>query len=190
MNHLKIFYISTETALKSHSNIKKKHFINIISSACLLEFLETLHATQLYRIPLIDLAWVFHWFYARVFVLSLAIKRESSLILQNICTKYFGEIYCTVSGKCIPRKFVKDHKFSGLEIYLAKLECADIGYIRAMNERSTSSIKMKKNLFTLNEMCEKIQKSIKFPKISKSQISKTYLAKLASSLRDFNNNYA
>ena len=190
MNHLKIFYISTETALKSHSNIKKKHFINIISSACLLEFLETLHATQLYRIPLIDLAWVFHWFYARVFVLSLAIKRESSLILQNICTKYYGELYDTDSGKCIPQKFVKDHKFSGLEIYLAKLECADIGYIEAMNERSTSSIKMKKNLFTLKEMCEKIKKSIDFPKISKSQISKTYLPKLTSSLRDFNNAYS
>ena len=79
-------------------------------------------------------------------MLSLAIKRESSLILQNICTKYYGELYDTDSGKCIPQKFVKDHKFSGLEIYLAKLECADIGYIRAMNERSTSSIKMKKKL--------------------------------------------
>ena len=101
MNHLKIFYISTETALKSHSNIKKKHFINIISSACLLEFLETLHATQLYRIPLIDLAWVFHWFCARDFVLCVAIKRESSLILRNIRTRYFGGIYVTVSGKCI-----------------------------------------------------------------------------------------
>ena len=171
MNHLKIFYISTETALKSHSNMEKTCY-KFIFSAYLLEFLETLHTTQLYRIPLIDLAWVFHWFCASVFVLCLAIKRESSLILQNICTKYFGEIYCTVSGKCIPQKFVKDHKFSGLEIYLAKLECADIGYIRAMNERSTSSIKMKKNLFTLNEMCEKIQKSIKFPKFQKVKFQK------------------
>ena len=60
-----------------------------------------------------------------------------------------------------PQKFVKDHKFSSLEIYWAKLECADIVYIRAMNGRCTSSIKMKKkSLFTLEEMCEKIQKSM------------------------------
>ena len=59
-----------------------------------------------------------------------------------------------------PRKFVKDHKFSGLEIYSAKLGCADIVYIRAMNGGCTSSIKMEKNLFTLEEMCEKIQKSM------------------------------
>ena len=52
-----------------------------------------------------------------------------------------------------PRKFVKDHKFSGLEIYSAKLECADIVYIRAMNVRCTSSIQMKK-------MCEKTKKSM------------------------------
>ena len=59
-----------------------------------------------------------------------------------------------------PRKFVKDHKLSGLEIYSAKLGCADIVYIRAMNGGCTSSIKMEKNLFTLEEMCEKIQKSM------------------------------
>ena len=104
MNHLKIkkssFYISTEIALKSHSDMKKTCY-KFISSACLLEFRETLHTTQLYRIPLIDLAWVFHWFSAKVFVLYLAIKRESSLILRNICTRYFGGIYVTVSGRCI-----------------------------------------------------------------------------------------
>ena len=100
MNHLKIFYISTETALKSHSNMEKTCY-KFIFSAYLLEFLETLHTTQLYRIPLIDLAWVFHWFCARDFVLCVAIKRESSLILRNIRTRYFGGIYVTVSGKCI-----------------------------------------------------------------------------------------
>ena len=143
MKHLKIFYINTETALKSHSNMKK-YLINIISSAWHLEFLETFHATQVYRMSLIDLAWVFHCFCARVFVLCLAIKRESSLILRNICTRYFSRIYIqnyiADSGKWIPRKFLKDHKFSGLEIYLVKLKCTDINYIRAMNGKSTSSI--------------------------------------------------
>ena len=102
MNHLKIFYISTETALKSHSNMKKPCY-KFISSACLLEFLETLHTTQVCRIPLINLTWVFHWFCTRVFVLCLAIKRESRVILRNIRTRYFGGIYVTVSGKCIFR---------------------------------------------------------------------------------------
>ena len=102
MNHLKIsfFYISTETALKSHSDMKKTCY-KFISSACLLEFRETLHTRQLYRIPLIDLAWVFHWFCEKVFVLYLAIKRESILVLRNICTRYIGGIYVTVSGRCI-----------------------------------------------------------------------------------------
>ena len=57
-----------------------------------------------------------------------------------------------------PRKFVKDNKFSALEIYSAKLECADIVYIKAMNGRCTSSIQMKKILITLEEMCEKTKK--------------------------------
>ena len=59
-----------------------------------------------------------------------------------------------------PRKFVKDNKFSALEIYSAKLECADIVYIKAMNGRCTSSIQMKKILITLEEMCEKTKKSM------------------------------
>ena len=29
MDHLKIFYISTETAQKSHSNMKKKHLFPV-----------------------------------------------------------------------------------------------------------------------------------------------------------------
>ena len=99
-NRPKIFYISTETALKSHSNMKKTCY-KLISSACLLEFLEIRHTTQLYSIPLIDLAWVFRWFCARVFVLCSAIKRESSLILRNIRTRYFGGIYIAVSRKYI-----------------------------------------------------------------------------------------
>ena len=31
---------------------------------------------------MIDLAWIFHWFCARVFVMCSAIKRESSLISE------------------------------------------------------------------------------------------------------------
>ena len=51
-----------------------------------------------------------------------------------------------------PRKFVKNHKFSGLEIYSAKLECAHFVYIRAMNGRSTSSIKMKQKSVDTREI--------------------------------------
>ena len=91
-----------------------------------------------------------------------------------------------------PRKFVKDHKFSGLEIYSAKLGCADIVYIRAMNGGCTSSIKMEKNLFTLEAMCEKIQKSMNcgknFRKFQKLKLQKL-ISLNRSSLRDFNNPY-
>ena len=58
--------------------------MNIISSACLLEILETFHATQLHRIPLINLAWVILCFCARVSVLCFTMKRES---------RYFERIY-------------------------------------------------------------------------------------------------
>ena len=91
-----------------------------------------------------------------------------------------------------PLKFVKNHKFSGLEIYSAKLECVDIVYIRAMNGRCASSIKTKKNLFTLEEMCEKIQKSMNcgknFRKFQKLKLQKL-ISLNTSSLRDFNNPY-
>ena len=132
----------------------------------------------MYWIPLIDLAWVFHWFCARVFVLCLAIKRERNLILRNIWYQiYLGNI-CYSFGKINSlRKFVKDHVFSGLKIYLGKLECANIGYIRVTNGRLLHLSKWRKKLFTLMEMCEKIQKSMNCRK------------KLTSSLRDFNNPY-
>ena len=85
-----------ETALKSHSNMKKKHVITIIYSSCLPEFLETFHETQLYMIfqnNRIDLAWIFHCFCESAFTLLLAIKRESSLILGNFCICYFRQAY-------------------------------------------------------------------------------------------------
>ena len=90
------------------------------------------------------------------------------------------------------QKFLKDHKFSGLEICSAKLECSDIVYIRAMSGRYTSSIKLKKNMFKLEEMCEKIQKSINcwknFRKFQKLKLQKP-ISLNTSSLRDFNNPY-
>ena len=182
MNHLKIsfFYISTETALKSHSDMKKTCY-KFISSACLLEFRETLHTRQLYRIPLIDLAWVFHWFCEKVFVLYLAIKRESILVLRNICTRYIGGIYVTVSGRCILDKnlskiinflvWKSTHlNWSVLILFILELWMEDVSHLS----------KWKKNLFTLEKMCEKTKKHElrkKFPKIPKTQIAKTYLAK-------------
>ena len=78
-----------------------------------------------------------------------------------------------------PRKFVKDNKFSGLEIYSAKLECADIVYIRAMNGRCTSSIQMEKILITLEEMCEKAKKSMNWGK-NLRKFQKLKLQKLIS----------
>ena len=90
------------------------------------------------------------------------------------------------------RKFLKDHKFSCFEICSAKLECSDIVYIRTMNGRYTSSIKMKKNMFNVEEMCEKIQKSINcgknFRKFQKLKLQKP-ISLNTSSLRDFNNPY-
>ena len=43
---------------------------------------------------------------------------------------------------------------------LAKLKYTDIDYIGAMNRRSSSYFKMKKDLFKLKEMCIKIQKGM------------------------------
>ena len=85
-----------------------------------------------------------------------------------------------------PRKFVKDHKFSGLEIYSAKLECAGIVYIRAMNGRCTLSIKMKKKqLFTLEEIMNCGKNFRKFQKLKLQKL----ISLNTSSLRDFNNPY-
>ena len=55
MKHLKIFYISNETALNSHSNMKKtwyKFNFQCLHSCGSGKF----YVEQLYRIPLIDLA--------------------------------------------------------------------------------------------------------------------------------------
>ena len=73
------------------------------------------------------------------------------------------------------------------------MKCTDIEYIRAVNGRSISSIKMRKRPVYAKENVRKDKKKHelwnKFPKISKTPIAKTYLAKLAYSLRDFNNPY-
>ena len=136
----------------------KKH---VISSACLLEFLETLHTTQLFRITFIDLAWVFHWFCERFLILCLAIKRESNLILRNICTRHSRGIYVTVSGKCILHENLsKMINFlvwnstqlnrSVLILFILELWMEDVLHLS----------KWKKNLFTPKEMCEKIENEL------------------------------
>ena len=111
-------------------------------------------------------------------------KYSYQIFWGNICYS-FGKMYS-------PRKFLKDHKFCGFEICSAKLECSDIVYIRAMNGRYTSSIKMKKNLFKLEEMCEKMQKSINcgknLRKFQKLKLQKP-ISLNTSSLRDLNNPY-
>ena len=156
--------------------------MNIISSACLLEILETFHATQLHRIPLINLAWVILCFCARVSVLCFTMKRES---------RYFERIYVqdyiAGSGKWVPRKILWDHKFSHLKIYLAQLKYNDIDCIRAINGRSISSIKMKKRPVYAKGNVRKDTKKHKLwkkrSKTSKNPIGKYYLAKLATSLQ-------
>ena len=182
MNHPKIFYISTETTQKSHSNMKKTCY-EFISSACLLEFLETLHTTQLFSIPLIDLAWVFHWFRARVFVLCLAMKRESSLILRNIRTRYFRGIYVTVSGKCILHKNLSkiinflvwkstELNWSVLILFILELWMEDVLHLSKWK---------KKACLHLRKCAKRYKKAWtvwkKFQKNWITQISKTYLTK-------------
>ena len=129
--------------------MKEKHVINIISSSCLLECLEAFHATQIHGIILIeriDLAWKFHCFCARVFLLFLAIKRESSLFLRNFCIRYFGWIYVQdyipCSRKGILQKCLKNNQLSDLENYLAKLMCSYNDYTRAIQKhfRTLSNI--------------------------------------------------
>ena len=159
--------------------------MKIISSAFLLEFL-TLHTTPLYRIPLIDLAWVFHWFCAWVFVLCLTVKGESSLIFQNIPTRYFGGYMLQFREKEFHKNLSKIIMQNGSVLILVILEL--------WMEDLLHLPRWKKTLFTLKWMWEKIQKSmkkifLKFAKISKSQIAKTYLTKITSALWDFNNPY-
>ena len=44
-------------------------------------------------------------------------------------------------GKWISRKFVKNHKFSCLANYSAKLKCTDIDYTRAMQRHIQELVK-------------------------------------------------
>ena len=68
-----------------------------------------------------------------MFVHFSAIKRESCLIFQNVCTIYFGQIpvqdYNPHSEKWIPQKFLKIHKFYDFQNSVAKLKFTDIDYI-------------------------------------------------------------
>ena len=93
----------------------------------------------------VNLAWIFYSFCARVFVLFSDIKRESSPILRDFRTKYFGRIYVQdfipESPKWISRKILKNHQIFDLESYLAKLECIDIDYIRAIQKLIQNPVK-------------------------------------------------
>ena len=94
---------------------------------------------------MIDLAWVFHWFCARVFVLCLAIKREGTLSFSEIFVPdILGEYALQFPENEFSMKICQRSNFLICKSAGAKLECADIDYIRAMKGRSTSSIKMKK----------------------------------------------
>ena len=93
-------------------------------------------------------------------------KYSYQIFWGNICYS-FGKMY-------FPRKFVKDHKFSRLEIYSAKLECADIVYIRAMDGRCTSSIKIKKNCLHQKKCAKRCKKARTAEKISKNFKNSNY----------------
>ena len=93
----------------------------------------------------------------------MAIKREGTLSFSEIFVPdILGEYALQFPENELSMKICQRSNFLICKSAGAKLECADIDYIRAMKGRSTSSIKMKKkkNLFTLKEVCEKIQESM------------------------------
>ena len=118
---------------KTSLKYEKKDVVKIISSAFLLEFL-TLYTTQLYRIPLIDVAWVFHWFCAWVFVLCLALKGESSLIFEIFVPDIWVEYMLQFWENEFQENLSKIINQNGSVLMLLILE---------LNGRSTSFTKMK-----------------------------------------------
>ena len=108
---------------------------------------------------MIDLAWVFHWLCARVFVLCLAIKREGTLSFSEIFVPdILGEYALQFPENEFSTKICQRSNFLICKSTGAKLELN----IRAMKGRSYFIYKneKKKNLFTLKEVCEKIQESM------------------------------
>ena len=98
MNHLKTFYISTGTAQKSHSNMKKK---TCYKFTCWVSGNSSHNTTVQDSFDWLSMGLSLVLCEGFRTVLCLAKKRESSLILRNIRTRYFGVIYVTVLGKCI-----------------------------------------------------------------------------------------
>ena len=72
---------------------KKQTVINIISSSCLLGFLEAFHTTQLYRISLIDridLEWILNYFCAIVLCTIFGYKNKNSPYSPKFSCKTFS----------------------------------------------------------------------------------------------------
>ena len=72
---------------------KKKPVINIISSSCLLGFLEAFHTTQLHRISLIDridLEWILNYFCAIVLCTIFGYKNKDSSYSPKFSCKTFS----------------------------------------------------------------------------------------------------
>ena len=130
-----------QTALKFNSNMKK-HVVNLISSAGLLEFLDTLHTTNVqdsFDWLSMGLSLVLYEGFRTVFGYK---KRKQSHFPKYSYQIFWKNTCCSFqkmnSSKIYQRSYI--FWFGNL----AKLECADIRYIRGMNGRSTSSIIMKK----------------------------------------------
>ena len=72
---------------------KKQTVINIISSSCLLGFLEAFHTTQLHRISLIDridLEWILNYFCAIVLCTIFGYKNKNSSYSPKFSCKTFS----------------------------------------------------------------------------------------------------
>ena len=72
---------------------KKKPVINIISSSCLLGFLEAFHTTQLHRISLIDridLEWILNYFCTIVLCTIFGYKNKNSSYSPKFSCKTFS----------------------------------------------------------------------------------------------------
>ena len=126
----------------------------------------------------------------------MAIKREGTLSFSEIFVPdILGEYALQFPENEFSMKICQRSNFLICKSAGAKLECADIDYVRAMKGRSTSSIKMKKkkkSVYTKGSVWKDTRKhelQKKFLKISKTEIAETYLSKLTSYLRDFKNPY-
>ena len=125
----------------------------------------------------------------------MAIKREGTLSFSEIFVPdILGEYALQFPENEFSTKICQRSNFLICKSTGAKLECADIDYIRAMKGRSYFIYKneKKKSVYTKGSVWKDTRKhelQKKFPKISKTEIAETYLSKLTSYLRDFKNPY-